>query len=225
MNPNKPFVITISREIGSGGHTVGRILAEKMNTRYCDKDLVKALEKKFNLTAEKIEKIKLEKRHWLADFLSFVNPAPTAHSLGVNTDNLRDITTGDIFKAETEILKALAEEGSCIIAGRSGFHVLKNHPNHLRVFITASKPRRIQRVMKKQALSEHEATRLVEEIDKAREGYIKRYSGADRYDARNYDLTLNMDFLTEEKAAELILAYFQNTSDTTLSTADGAPTV
>ena len=225
MNPNKPFVITISREIGSGGHTVGSILAKKMNTRYCDKDLVKALEEKFGLTAKKIEKIKLEKKHWLSDFLSFVNPAPTADSLGVNTDHLRDVTTGDIFKAEAEILRELAEEGSCIIAGRSGFYVLKNHPNHLRVFITASKPKRIQRVMKKQALSESEATSLVEEIDKSRENYIKRYSGADRYDARNYDLTLNMDSLTEEKAAELILAYFQNTSDTTLSTADGAPTV
>ena len=141
MTRNEPFVITISREIGSGGHTVGRILAEKLNTRYCDKDLIRALEKKFNLTAGRIEKLKSEKKDWLSDFLRFINPAPTAAAFGVNPALAQefpvDVTPEDIYLAEKEILKELAEEGSCVIAGRSGFFVLKDHPNHLHVFITA----------------------------------------------------------------------------------------
>ena len=211
MNLKEPFVITVSREIGSGGHTVGRILAEKLETRYCDKDLVRALEKKFNLTVSGIEKLKAEKKNWLADFFQFVSPVPSARILGVDqrfTQEFRiDVTTDEIYKAETEILKALAEEGSCVIAGRSGFFVFKDHPNRLNVFITASDVNRIARVMKKQELAEESAKVLIESIDQARENYIQRYTGTSRYDARNYDLVLNADGHTEEQLADLILSY------------------
>lgn len=211
MNLNKPFVITVSREIGSGGHTVGRILAEKLKTFYYDKYLIESLEKKFNLTASGIEKLKGTKKNWLADFVQYISPLPSAKTLGVDskfTQEFRlDVTTDDIYKAETEILKGLADEGSCVIAGRSGFHVFKDHPNHLNVFITAPEAQRVQRVMKKQGLSSEAATALVHDIDQARENYIRRYTGDSRYDARNYDLVINAEGHTEEEVAELILAY------------------
>ena len=214
MNLNEPFVITISREIGSGGHTVGRIVAEKLNTRYCDKNLIEALKKRFNLTEDSIEELKGEKKNWLADFLQYIAPIPSAKDLGLDarfTQEFKiEVTTDDIYKAETEILRELASEGSCVIAGRSGFHVFRDHPNHLNVFITASNPNRIQRVMKKQGLTEESAIALINDIDKARENYIKRYTGTSRYDARNYDLVLNADNHTEEQLADLILAYLSD---------------
>ena len=212
MNTNEPFVITISREIGSGGRTVGRILAEKLNTRYCDKDLIQALEKKFNLSVYGIEKLKGEKKNWLSDFIHFLSPMPSAKALEVDqkyTQEFRmDVTPDDIYKAETEILKELANEGSCVIAGRSGFHVFKDHPNHLNVFISASDAHRIQRVMKKQGLEESAAATLIKDIDQKRENYIQRYAGTSRYDIRNYDLVLKADGRTEEQLADLILSYF-----------------
>ncbi len=61
MNTLEPFVITISREVGSGGHTVGSILAEKLNVRYCDKQLIESLEKEFGLSANAIENLKGQK--------------------------------------------------------------------------------------------------------------------------------------------------------------------
>ena len=214
MNLNAPFVITVSREIGSGGHTVGRILAGKLNTRYCDKNLVKAMEQKFNLTVDRIEQLKGEKKRWLADFFQYVSPVPSAKELGVSSmytqEFKTEVTTDDIYKAETEILKELANEGSCVIAGRSGFHVFKDHPNHLSVFITASDSNRIQRVMRKQGLTEESAIGLIKDIDKARENYIKRYTGTSRYDARNYDLVLKSDNHTEEQLADIILAYISD---------------
>ena len=211
MNLQEPFVITISREIGSGGRTVGRVLAEKLNTRYCDKNLIKALEEKFNLTVSGIEKLKGEKKNWLADLIRFISPLPSAQALGVDpkyTQEFRiDVTTDDIYKAETEIIKELAAEGSCVIAGRSGFFVLKDHPNHLHVFITASFDSRVKRVMAKQQLKEETAEALVKDIDQARENYIQRYTGSSRYDSRNYDLVINADGHTEEQIADLILDY------------------
>ena len=203
MNLQEPFVITISREIGSGGRTVGRVLAEKLNTRYCDKNLIKALEEKFNLTVSGIEQLKGEKKNWLADLIRFISPLPSAQALGVDpkyTQEFRiDITSDDIYKAETEIIKELAAEGSCVIAGRSGFFVLRDHPNHLHVFITASFDSRVKRVMAKQQLKEETAEALVKDIDQARENYIQRYTGSSRYDSR--------DGHTEEQIAELILDY------------------
>ena len=211
MNTTEHYVITISREVGSGGHTVGSILADKLDTRYCDKLLLECLQKQFGLSASGIEKLKGEKKSWLADFINKVSPMPSARALGVDpkySQEFRiDVTTDDIYKAEVEILKGMTEMGSCVIAGRSGFFVFRDHPNKLDVFITASMEHRIERVMRKQDLSEESAVALIKGIDQARENYVKRYAGVSRYDARNYDLVLNMDTLTEEKAAELILAY------------------
>ena len=213
MNLKEPFVITISREIGSGGHTVGQILADKLNVRYCDKNLIRALEKKFDLTAEKIEKLKGEKKNWLADFFQHVTPFSSAPMMGVDAQFTQEfkpeVTTDDIYRAETEILRGMADEGSCVIAGRSGFFVFKDHPNHLNVFITASNGNRVKRVMKKQGLTEEQAGDLIKKIDKARENYIERYTGTSRYDARNYDLVLNADGHSEEQLADIILSYIQ----------------
>ena len=108
MNTKEPFVITISREVGSGGHTVGSILAKKLETRYCDKQLVEALENQFGLRVSGIEKLKGEKKNWLADFISKMSPMPSAKMLGVDPKFIQefrmDVTTDDIFKAEVEIL-------------------------------------------------------------------------------------------------------------------------
>ena len=214
MNLKEPFVITISREIGSGGHTVGRILAKKLNTFYFDKYLIESLEKRFNLTVSGIEKLKGEKKNWLADLIHNIAPIPSANKLSVDqryTQQFRmDVTTDDIYNAETEILKELAKEGSCVIAGRSGFFVLKDHPNHLHVFIIAPEENRIRRIMEKQGLTEESARALIKDIDQTRENYIQRYTGTSRYDARNYDLVLNADGHTEEELADIILSYIQD---------------
>lgn len=211
MNLNEPFVITVSREIGSGGHTVGRILAQKLGTFYFDKHLIESLTKKFNLTVSAIEKLKGEKKNWLVEMLHSLAPVPSAEKLDVDARFSQEfrinVTPDDIYEAEKEILKELADEGSCVIAGRSGFHILKDHPNHLHVFITASDEYRVQRIMRKQCLQEDSARALMKSIDEARENYIKRHTGTSRYDARNYDLVLKADGHSEEELASLILSY------------------
>ena len=211
MNKQEPFIITLSREVGSGGHTVGGILAKKLGVRYCDKLLLESLEKQFNLTSSGIEKLKGEKKSWLADFLKRVSPMPSAKALGLDPKYTQefaiDVTTDDIYKAEVEILRGFAEMGSCVIAGRSGFFIFKDHPNILNLFITASKAHRIERIMRKQGLSEDSAKALIQGIDQERDNYIRRYAGVSRFDARNYDIVLSADGHTEEQLADIILSY------------------
>ena len=217
MNTQKDFVITVSRELGSGGRTIGRILAQKLNVRYSDKELIHSLQQKFSLTTSGIENLKGQKKNWFNDFIQLVAPAPDA-SMFVEAGSLyikefrADLTTDDIHEAEVEIIKAIADEGSCVIAGRSAFFVLKDHPNKLDVFITASMEHRIERVMRKQNLTREQAVEVIERIDKMRDNYIKRYTGKSRYDVRNYTLTLNVDELSEEEAADLILDYIKKSS-------------
>lgn len=213
MNTSENFVITISRELGSGGHTVGYKLAQALDVRFSDKDLIHELRKRFNLTVSGIEKLKAEKKTWITDFIQMVAPVPKVSLITGSfngkymTEFRPDVTSADIFKAESEILKAIAAEGSCVIAGRSGFFVLKDCPNKLDVFITASKEHRIERVARKQGISEEEAGVLIDKIDRDRDNYVKNFAGVSRYDLRNYKLVVNMDDLTEDEAVALILKY------------------
>lgn len=213
MKLKDPFVITISREVGSGGRTVGEKLAEKLNVNYVSKELLKALEEKFNLTRGGIEHLKSTKKNWFTDMFEQVAPAPKATiKVGGYTysrEFQESVTVQDIYDAEVEILNAIADEGSCVIAGRSAFFVLKDRPNKVDIFITASKEHRIERIMTKQNMTREEAVKLIEAIDKGRDNYVKRYTGLSRYDMRNYDLVLDMDAMTEDEAVEKILNFIK----------------
>ena len=206
-----PFVITISREVGSGGRTIGRKLAEKLGVRFSDKELIDALQAKLNLTASGIEELK-GKKSWLDDFIQMVAPVPKSGLL-VDGDSdyiseyKKSLSVNDVFEAEKEILNGIADQGSCVIAGRSGFFVLKDRPNKVDILITASLDNRIARIMDRQNLTREKAEEVIESVDKARDNYVQRYTGQSRYDARNYHIVLNMDYITEDKAVELILSY------------------
>jgi cytidylate kinase len=112
-----------------------------------------------------------------------------------------------MFKAETEILKGIAEEESCVLAGRSGFFALRDHPNHLSIFIQASMPHRVERVARKENYTQEEARKIIDKVDKMRENYVKKYTGTSRYDTRNYQLVISADGKTQEQIADIIMEY------------------
>ncbi len=214
MNKNEKFVITINREMGSGGRTVGRKLAERLGVEFYYKSLIKGLEEKFNLTAEEIEKQKGREQGWWAEIKrqltgSVVSTSPYLPQVSLGPDSL---DTDEVFKAETEILKGIAEEESCVIAGRSGFYIFREHPNHLSVLIQASMPNRIARVMSKQDLTAEDAQKAIEKVDKMRENYVNKYTKTSRYDTRNYELVISMDHISEDDAVAIIMDYINRQS-------------
>jgi cytidylate kinase len=210
MNKNEKFVITINREVGSGGRSVGRKLAEKLGVKYCDKAVIDGLTHKFGLTPERIEEIKAQKKSWWNDinnyYQTLVNSASLPMEAEVKLDN------AIMFETEKRILQELAAQTSCVVAGRTGFMVFRMWPNHLSVFIQASMEHRIQRVMQRQNVSEEEARDIIEKMDSSREAYIKKYEDTSRYDTRNYQLVISMDELSEDDAADIILDYINRTS-------------
>ena len=205
MNINNKFIITINRELGSGGRTVGRMLAEKLGVEYFDKAVIKALEERYNLSAEQIEQLKGQETSWWEQFKRKMTFSESEYEL-----NQTNIETEDVFRAETQILKALAKDQSCVIAGRTAFYMFRDHPNHLSILIQASMPCRMARVAREQNMSKEEARMTIEKVDAMRENYVNEFTGTSRYDSRNYHLVLNMDELTEDAAVDLILAYIRS---------------
>ena len=196
MKRNEKFVIAINRELGSGG------------------PLIKTLEERYSLSVEEIEKLKGQSHNWLAElkralFASEGIAVTSNYILAVPGDKPVQPTTYDMFMAEQEILKSIAEDESCVIAGRSGFYVFRDHPNHLSVLIQASMPFRIERVMRKQNMTREQAVKTIEQIDKMRENYIKEFTKTSRYDTRNYDLVITADGKTEDQIVDIIMKYIE----------------
>lgn len=209
MKKNEQFVITINRELGSGGRTIGRKLAEKLGVQFFDKALLMALEEKYHLTAEEIENLKGRKQSWWEDFkkITFSNDnyAPQLYQMKIGLSE--KVSSYELFEEEEKILNHLAEQESCVVAGRTGFYMLRNHPNHMNILIQASMPFRIERVMRKQYMTREEARETIDKIDKMREYYVKQYTKTSRYDTRNYDLVITVDGKTEDEIVDIILKF------------------
>ena len=207
---NQKFIITVGREMGSGGHTIAEKLAERLGVRFCDKQVMQQLMKQFDLSVNEIEHIKSRKQSWLRDFFDAIAPVARkevfVQSAPIATAEYA-VTASDIASAEAQILQELASEESCVVAGRAGFSILKDFPNRLDVFIRSSWDNRVERVCAKQGVSPEEAETVLRNVDESRENYVRRICGRSRYDARNYDIILNVDSLTEDEAADIILDY------------------
>ncbi len=213
MNKNEKFVITINRELGSGGRTIGRKLAERLGVTFYDKALIQGLQKEYHLSVNEIENLKGRNHSWWADFkrslsLGFSASQSQYHDLaiGKKPDTL---TTDEMFETEQEILRGIAEEESCVIAGRSGFYVFKDHPNRFNVLIQAPMYYRVERVMRKQNLTREQAVETIEKVDKMRENYVNKYTKTSRYDTRNYDLVISSANHTEDQIVDIIMAFIK----------------
>ena len=205
MNIKNKYIITINRELGSGGRTVGRKLAEKLGVEYFDKALIKALEERYNLSAEQIEHLKGQETGWWEQFKRKMTFSDSDYEL-----NRTNIETEDVFRAETQILQALAKDQSCVIAGRTAFYMFREHTNHLSILIQASMLSRMARVAREQNMTKEQARLVIDKVDKMRENYVREFTGTSRYDTRNYQLVINMDEINEDAAVDLILAYIRS---------------
>ena len=210
MKLAEKFVITINRELGSGGRTIGEKLSKKLNVPFYDKALIQQLKEQYHLSTEEIERLKGQRHNWWSDFKRSMMMVPNYMSpdyVPGKTPIPDFLITDDIFQTETEILKGIAADGSCVIAGRSGFHIFRDHPNHLSILIQASMDYRVSRVMQKQNISAEEARSIIDKVDKGRENYVQKYTGTSRYDTRNYQLVINVDEHSEDEIVDMILIY------------------
>lgn len=196
-------VITIAREYGSGGRTIGEMLANDLNIHYYDKELMKLASDESGINealfAKADEKLKATSLFRIAKSAYSGELIPPENDDFVSNDNL--------FNYQAKIIRQLAEEESCVIIGRCSDYILKNFDNVLSVFIHAPLDFCLEQAAKKHSMSPKELEKFVERTNKRRAEYYKYYTGRSWTDAKNYDLCLDSSKLGFERSVEEIKAY------------------
>lgn len=198
---NKNIVITINRESGSGGGEIARLLGEKLGLKVYGRAILQSVADYFNTTLEDMDRVKAQKANWWNDFCKFYRQFDTTSRSG---DSYPVATPLTLYYAEARLLRELAEQESCIIVGRAGFHIFRDNPNALHLLIMADRDARIARIATKQNLSPEEAAKVIDKTDKARDTFVKTVADTSRYDARNYDFVLNVTNMPTDTVAQFL---------------------
>ena len=184
-------VITISREFGSGGRTIGKMVAEKLGIPCYDAELIQKMAEKSGYSADYIKE---EGEYVSGGWLSAVF---ADRSLGLtNQDKL--------FSIQSRIIEELAAEGPCVIVGRCADFVLRDKADCLNVFVHASMEKRAERIVKEYGEREESPEKRLKEKDKRRAAYHRFYTDMKWGDAKNYHICLDSGEFGLEKCAEMI---------------------
>lgn len=196
------IIITINRESGSGGREVAYRLGEMLGLKVYDKAILECLSEKYNLNYDEIKRLKAKKTNLWDDFCQFYRQFSVVGETYQPED--KKVTSRELYYAEAEIMRNLAQQESCIIVGRSAFHVFKDNPDAIKVFIIAKRDIRIKNVARRNGIDEKAAAKQIDETDEAREAFTKDFTGVSRYDARNYDITINVGSFSPEAIAAFL---------------------
>ena len=195
------IIITINRECGSGGGEIARRLGERLGIKVYNRVMLDDIARQFDMSVENIERVKAQKTSWWSDFCRFYQQFGAAsHTTGARPE----ATPLALYYAEARLLRELAEQESCIIVGRAGFHIFRDDPRALHLLILADRQARIARIAAKQNLGPDEAARVVDSVDKARDTFVKSVADTSRFDARHYDFVLNVTGLEPDAVAAFL---------------------
>lgn len=192
------MIITIGRQHGSSGREIARKLAEELNIKCYDKEIVDEAAANSNFSRELINAYD-EKR--MSAFLLH------AGGYGLN-ENFR--LNMQVVAAQFDTMRALAKAGDCIFVGRCADYILRDRTDLVRVFILGDMDSRLKCLEKRQGLDEATAKRTIKEVDKDRASFYKYYSEQTWGDAQNYDICINSSRLGVEGSVEVIKAYIKN---------------
>lgn len=196
------ITITISRESGSGGREIAYRLGEILGIRVYDKAILEKVAEKYKLSKQEIDRIKAKKISFWDDFCQFYRQFDAVSDSYQPESN--KVTSRELYYTESQIMRNLASQESCIIVGRCGFQVFKDDANAVKIFIHADRDLRLKNVIAKHKLDEKAAAERIDEIDKARENFTKYFAGSSRYDTRNYDLSINVSRYSIEEVATFL---------------------
>lgn len=201
----KKFIVTISREFGSGGRLVGRQLSERLGVPFYDRELIELAAEKSGLSKEFIARSD--------ERASSVLSLGLAASAGAEAGYFMqyDALTGDrAFFAQSSVIHDLAEKGSCIIVGRCAGYLLRDNPDCVRILIHAPMDSRIERAKTTYGLPAKGLADKIYKADKGRANYHKHYTGDNWMDARSYDLCINTEVMGIEGAVDTIVKLLEN---------------
>ena len=195
----KKNIITISRQFGSGGRTVGRLVAEKLGIPFYDKELVEQIALESGFAPKFVEE---HGEHSPGRSLLSYAFAPQGVP-GV----MNGLSTADfLWNIQCSAILQLAEKGPCVIVGRNADYILKDREDCLHAFIHADMEYRADRIVRLYGDSEKSPQARLQEKDKRRKVNYQHYTGRTWGAAENYDISLNTSTIGVEAAADIIVA-------------------
>jgi cytidylate kinase len=203
MSNFTPTVITISRQLGSGGTYLGQRLSDKLNLLYLDREIVEKAAAQLGCRTEQI--VSLDEAV-ISKWKETINYIASAQKMLYSTLEYFPTNT-DIFEAEKEVIVQVVKSKSAIIIGRCGSYLLHNHPRHASIFLHACEDFRINRIKEMYGISNDEAAKVIEVTDRSRAHYVHKFTGRDMNDVRQYHLAVDTGVIGLEAAEELILNY------------------
>ncbi len=196
-------IITIAREMGSGGRTIGKMLSEDLGIKYYDKDLIKLAsedsginERFFGLVDEKLKG-------------SFLRKGGVYKGELISPDH-RDFTSDqNLFNFQAKIIKQLADKEPAVIVGRCADFILSDKRDVVKVFVYSNMETAVKNVVDMYGVSEKEAQKIIERTDKERSEYYRHYTGRDWTNAKNYNICLDTSNMDYTKCIEIIKSYLK----------------
>ena len=202
----KKTVITIARSYGSGGRTLGKLLAEELGINCYDREILRMAsddsginEALFGQTDEKLKKSPLFRIARKNPYKGGVIPPESADF--VSDDNL--------FNYQAKVIRELAEEESCIIIGRCANYIYRDDKDCVSVYLHADREIRCERLQKRDQISEKEALKTIQEVDEKRAAFQEQCTSTRWGDGNEYDLCIDTGKIGIENAVEMILEYIR----------------
>ena len=190
-------IITISREFGSGGRSIGKLVAEKLGYRFFDSELVNKVAQRSGFSLEFIE----ESGEYASARSSLLFALATASQYSADGLSMHD----RLYIEQTKIIEEIAAEGECVIVGRCADFILRDRKDCLNVYIHADMESRAKRIVERYGECDKSPEKRLTEKDQKRKVYYKNYTGRNWGQAQNYDICLNSGALGIETCAELIV--------------------
>ncbi len=196
-------LVTISREFGSGGRVIGRIVAEKMNLPFYDKEIIDMAVEKSGLSREVIETAELRAKSSLS--YSFASAMTFGEGFIAEPLSMNE----KLFITQFDVIRQIGETGEGVIIGRCADYVLRDLPGVTNVFIYAEFEDRVKRCIDIYGEDPETIESKIKDYDKARANYYNYHTSQKWGKCSNYNLAINSSYISDEQAADLIVTYMK----------------
>ncbi len=190
-------IITVSREFGSGGRSIGKLVAQRLGYEFYDSALVNEVAKRCGFSPRFIE----ENGEYASARSSLLFSLATASQPTLDSVSMFD----KLYIEQCKFIEELAQKGSCVIVGRCADYILRDRKDCLHVFIHADMESRARRIVERYGEKDKSPEKRLIEKDQKRKVYYKNYTGRSWGQAQNYDLCLDSGTLGVELCSELIV--------------------
>jgi len=192
-------IVTIGRQMGSGGYAVGNKLAELLGVSFYDRELLAIAAKESGLNKTFFERADERTTHGLSSVFAVGLPYT-----GMFTSYTDILSNDGLFKMQSDAIRHLAQKESCVLIGRCADYILRDMPNVLSIFISSPMKECIQNVVNRTGISEEQAAELITKTNKARAAYYNYYTNKRWGEAASYDLSIDSSYLGIDETASLI---------------------